>query len=340
MEVTKENRYALAYKRLENILTKYGIANARTLEQKIADAGPSNQRIDPHILTQARRTLVREGRIEQITQNGAPWYYLANTPRQIVERRLEEQLPIFRALQHGDLGLRMGQCLEIAIYKALLRQDTLEHLGRFKNLEEHDDSRPYSKEEPPQSISGNSLPGDQRLDFLIRHQEAGWAGIEAKNVREWLYPDREEITDLLRKAIALDCIPILIARRFPFVTFKVLSACGVVFHQNYNQLLPEADRALAEKAKDKRLLGYHDIRVGNQPDARLIKFVTTTLPQILPEARKRFEEYKDLLDDFAEGMEYQEFAGRARRRGQGVDEDRDWEPSDEDGDWEPPDDYS
>ena len=255
MAFTRAERLELARKRLESVLTRHGVANARTLEQKISDAGPSNQRIDPHILTQARRTLVEKGRIKEITRNDAPWYYLANTPRLIVEERLEEQLPIYRGLQHGDLGSRVGQCLEIAIYRALLRQNTLDHLGRFRDLEKHDDSLLYSKEEPPQSISGNSLSGNQRLDFLIRHREAGWAGIEAKNVREWLYPAREEITDLLRKAIALDCVPVLIARRFPFVTFKVLSACGVVFHQNYNQLLPETARDLAEKAKDKRLLG-------------------------------------------------------------------------------------
>ena len=332
MDVTKENRHGLACKRLENILTQHGIANARTLEQKISDAGPRNQRIDPHILTPAIRTLVREGliikRIERIEKNDVPWYHLANTPRRAVEQRLEEQLPIFRDFQHGNLGSRMGQCLEIAIYRALLGQKTLEYLGGFKNLEEHDDSRLYSKEEHPEWISGKSL-GKQKLDFLIYHKEAGLAGIEAKNIREWLYPDREEITDLLRKAVALDCVPVLIARRFPFVTFKVLSACGVVFHQNYNQLLPETARDLAEKAKDKRLLGYHDIRVGNQPNDRLIKFVTTILPQILPEARERFEEYKDLLDDFADGMEYEEFAARARRRSEGVDEDRDYEPPDD-----------
>ena len=181
-------------------------------------------------------------------------------------------------------------------------------------------------------LNGKSPPGEQRLDLLIRHREVGWAGIEAKNIREWLYPGRKEITDLLGKAVALDCVPILIARRIPFVTFKVLSACGVIFHQTYNQLLPEADRELAEKAKDKQLLGYHDIRMGNQPDARLIKFVTTTLPQILPEARKRFDEYQDLLDDFASGMRsYEEFAARVRRRSEGVDEDRDWEPPDDSG---------
>ena len=250
---------------------------------------------------------------------------------QTVKERLEEQLPIYQGLQDRDFGLRKGQCLEIAIYRALLRQKTLDHMGRFRDLEEHGDSLLYSKEEPPQSFSGNHLPGKQRLDFLVIHKEAGLAGIEAKNIREWLYPSRREIKDLLGKAVALDCVPVLIARRFQFLTFKILSACGVVLHENYNQLLPEADRELAEKAKDKWLLGYHDIRVGNQPDSRLIKFVTTTLPQILPQARERFDECKDLLDDFAGGrMNDEEFRDYMLGRSQGADEDAAREPPDDD----------
>lgn len=197
-------------------------------------------------------------------------------------------------------------------------------------LDKHDDSRLYSKEEPPQEVSGNRLDGDQRLDFLVWHPEARWGGIEAKNVREWLYPNRQEITEFLGKAVALDCVPVLIGRRIPFVTFKVLSTCGVVFHQTYNQLLPEADRELAEKARDKKLLGYHDIRLGNEPDGRLLKFLGTNLPQVLPKARERFEEYKDLLTAFAnDTMSYVEFAARVRRRSQGAYEDGDWESPDD-----------
>ena len=317
----------LAQKRLVQVLARHGIANARTLEQKISDAGPYNQRIDPHVLTGSRNALVTAGRLTRVQKHNAPWFHLADTPDATVQERLAEQLPVFRGLQIGDTGSRVGQCLEIAIYKALLRQDTLDHLGSFTNLDDHDDSRLYSKEEPPQSLSGHRLAGNQRLDFLVRHPEAGWAGIEAKNVREWLYPDREEITELLGKAVALDCVPVLIGRRIPFVTFKVLSACGVVFHQTYNQLLPEADRELAEKAQDKRLLGYHDIRVGNEPDDRLLKFIGTNLAQVLPEARDRFDKYKDLVGDFADGtMDYAEFAARVRRRSQGVYEDGDWDP--------------
>ena len=136
MVVTKENRPELARKRLVRILTRHGIANARTLEQKISDAGPSNQRIDPHILTPARKALVQEGRIikriERTGKNRTPWFYLADTPMPTVEKRLEEQLPICRGLQNGDIGNRLGQCLEIAIYRAFDLQETLDYTGGLR----------------------------------------------------------------------------------------------------------------------------------------------------------------------------------------------------------------
>ena len=313
-----------------SILGRHGIANARTLEQKISDAGPFDQRINPHILTDERRFLLKNSQIVSVTHSGASWFYLPSTPRDTVNERLAEQLPIFQRLQRGNFGNRVGQCLEIAIYRALLRQSSLEYLGGFRNLDEHDDSRLYSKEEPPQSLSGKRLTGDQKLDFVVHHPEAGWAGIESKNIREWLYPNRTEIISLLGKAVRLDCVPVLIGRRIPFVTFKILSTCGVVLHETYYQLLPEADHTLAQKAKHKDLLGYHDIRVGNQPNDRLLKFFAVNLPRVLPKAREQFNEYKDLLAEFAGGtIAYKEFAGRVRRRSQGAYEEGDWEPPDE-----------
>ncbi len=329
MMVDDENlRKRMARYRLVRVLSNHRVATARTLEQKIADAGPGNLRVDPHVLTPVRNALIEEGRIHVIEEGGVRWFHLPETPQADVRKRLDEQLPVYRRFTKGSRGKRVGQCLEIAIYKALQHQTTLEYLGAFPNLaaDDHGDDRLYSKEEPPQSLSGRRLAGDRRLDFLVRGPEAGWAGIEAKNIREWLYPDREEITDLLGKVVQLDCVPVLIGRRIPFVTFKVLSPCGVVFHQTYNQLLPEADRELADKARHKRLLGYHDIRVGNEPDQRLLKFVGTNLPRILPAARERFDEYKDLLEAFAQDMTYKSFAARVRRRSQGRCEGGDWDP--------------
>ena len=323
-------------KRLHRILSTHGVAVARTLEQKISDAGPYNQRIDPHILTPIRNKLVSEGVLKRITKANAPWFFLASTPFNVVETRLREQLPVYQQYQHGSFTGRMGQTLEIAIYRALLSQSNLHHFGSFSDLEAHDDGKMYSKEEPPLTLSGRRLPGNQRLDFLISHQSAGWAGIEAKNVREWLYPDRDEIKDLINKCVLLDCIPVLIARRIPFVTSKLLRMCGCIVHEQYNQLLPSHDKTLASQAKHKDLLGYHDIRVGNHPDSRLTKFVSTNLPLLLPKVRPLFDEYKDLLASFGDrSMVYKEFAGRVRRRSEGLPEDSDWEVLDYEGFLEP-----
>jgi hypothetical protein len=79
-------------------------------------------------------------------------------------------------------------------------------------------------------------------------------------------------------------------------------------------------------SKQKDLLGYHDIRLGNEPDVRLDRFVNTNLPKLVSDARQRFEEASDLLADFAAGViPYEEFAARIRRRESGTNEDNDWE---------------
>ena len=64
-----------------------------------------------------------------------------------------------------------------------------------------------------------------------------------------------------------------------------------------------------------------------------MKFLSTDLPDLLPAARLRFNEFKDLLAAFASGeMGYQEFAGRLRRRERGEPEDgpADWDEIDYD----------
>ncbi|HEU0298527.1 MAG TPA: hypothetical protein VFR37_03715 [Longimicrobium sp.] len=293
----------------------------RTLEQKISDAGPNNQRVDPHVLTVARNELAREALISVYRRNNVRWYHLSSTPHSHVVQRVDVQGQVFDRTSRKSVTLRVGQTLEIAVFKAL--QDQPHHfLGAFRDLDEHGDDTLYSKEDPPPTLSGRSLPGDLRLDFLLLHAEAGAAAIEVKNLREWIYPDRQEVRDLLRKACAINAVPVLIARRYAYSTYSVLHRCGVILHQQYNQLYPESERELAALAARKDLLGYHDIRVGNAPDNRLRKFVTEHLPNLLPEARERFEVYRDLLRAYGEGqMSYEEFAARAARRERGEGED-------------------
>lgn len=331
--MTRSEREAIARKRLLRVLATHNVANSRTLEQKISDAGPNPQRIDPHILTTVRNQLVRENKLVSLSKGGTTWFYLSGTPPALVNSRLDEQLQIFKQLSDPALILRIGQALEIATFRALSAIPRAEFFGRFADLDNHEDDTLYRKEEPPQHIGSLSIPGKKNLDFILRTPSTGYLGIECKNVREWLYPDRPEIIETLSKCLALDSIPVLIARRIPFVTFRLLIPCGVIIHQTYNQLLPLSAQALADRAKHKRLLGYHDIRTGNMPDRRLLTFITNNLLSLAPEVRLKFDEYRDLLGMFASrSIRYKEFAARVRRRERGQNEDHDW-PEGDPADW-------
>ncbi len=194
-------RHELANRRLRNILTTYHVASARTLEQKISDAGPTNQRIDPHILTETRNLLIQKGEIQALRTASVRWYHLTTSDTSIVKARVRELDALHRQTQKPLFVMLVGQALEIATFRALQHQTTLNYFGHFSDLEAHDDSTLYRKEEPPSSLSGREIPCGKTLDFLIQHPQSCYAGVEIKNIREWLYPDRSEIREMLFKVL-------------------------------------------------------------------------------------------------------------------------------------------
>lgn len=312
------------------------MANLRTLEQKIADAGPNPQRVQPHILTPVKNALVKQGRIVQLEHSNAQWLHLAEESPARVEKRLAELRELWAAFIAKQISLRTGQALEVAIFRAIMAADGVTPLGGFSDLDDHTDEKLYSKQEL-HNFNGRTL-GKRALDFVVA-VAGDYCGIEAKNIRPWLYPHDQEIRAAVQKALTLGVVPVLIARRIPFVTFRVLGTCGVIMHETYNQRMANADAALAERVRDKDLLGYHDIRVGNDPDARLTKFIGTNLPGLVPAARAKLAIYGDLLEGFATGtMTYKEFAARVRRRELGQKEDNDWPDAPDDEDRDPYDD--
>lgn len=326
-QLTNDQRQAIARRRLVSVLTTNTVATWRTLEQKIADAGPSPQRIDPHALTEARNDLINTGVVVQVKE-AVTYFHLASVSPDVLKAKLSLVRPIWVAVRQHDVTLRMGQALEIAAYRAFIQQTAFQTFGGFLDLDEHEDHKLYKKEEPPSSISGRTCTG--KLDFLLLCS-GDLIGVELKNIREWLYPDRKEVREFIEKCVALDALPVLIARRIPFVTFKVLNSCGIIIHQTYNQLYANADAAIAAKARDKHLLGFHDIRIGNLPDKRMLKFVNHNLPGLVPEMRQRFNVFKDLLQGFVSNeLKYPEFAARVRRRTEGTNEDNDFSEDDQD----------
>lgn len=196
--VEKGDRLELARKRIVNVLRAQTIANLRTLENKISDAGPTNQRIDPHVLTTARKQLVASGHVASYPpgEEQQQWYYLVGTPEDDVRRRHEQLEPLHRATTVGGFTKRLGQTMEIAISKALQGRPDLYSTGHYLDLAEHEDDKAYSKDEPPSVVADRMIPGKKKLDFEIFTETAGVIGIEVKNIREWIYVQRTEVKEL------------------------------------------------------------------------------------------------------------------------------------------------
>jgi hypothetical protein len=313
MAGVKPERLDLAIKRVQSILRSHVVATARILENKISDAGPTNQRIDPHILGKAKSLLEGTGMIVQRKdKHGTPWYYLSGTPEETLAPRLAELQEVYDQTLEKHFTLRTGQALEIAVSKALLSQKEIPSVGHFHDLDRHDDATLYKKEDPPSIIGNGACEG--KLDFVL-FSRMGPVGLEVKNVREWIYSQSDEVIGTLKKCCALDAIPVLIVRRYSYEAFSILSECGVIVHQMYNQRYANTDAELANRVRDKRLLGYHDVRAGNEPDQRLLKFIQVNLPKLLMVARVKFDHRRELLEEYVNtDMGYPEFVARIRGR--------------------------
>jgi len=293
-------RIDLAKRRVANILRAHDIASIRTLEQKIADAGPNAQRVEPLLLGWALSEMLESGSVKKRQAGRTSWYNLPDANSDIVASRFDEQINTHIALTESRLTTRVGQALEIAIYRALLEVRKFDFLGAFVDLDSHADDQWYTKDGPPEIVSGRQSKGP--LDFILFSPGVGIVGVEAKNRREWLYPRHDEFVGFLRKCCELEAVPVLIARRISYVLqSEICAPCGIIVHEVFNQLLPESDSEIADRARHKRNLGYHDIRVGNRPDARLVKFLGTNLERLLPEAAVKFQEHFDLLYEYASG---------------------------------------
>lgn len=305
-----QERIATGERRIQNILRKHGIATMRMLEQKISDAGPNPQRVDPHLLTKSRIGLANEAILLTRIWKRTQWHFLAESDSAFVERRFSELTRIHEQTEARSFTDRMGDTAEIAVMKAM-QQNSVQFFGHFTDLTKHDDSQRYTKHDPD-FYCGVPIEGG-KLDYILVHPKAGGMGIEIKNTREWIYPDKYIVTQLLRKCVQINVIPVLIARRIHYSAFSILNACGGVIHQFYNQLYPAADSALAEHVRNKLLLGYADVRTGNDPDSRLLNFFQNSLPSVAEESREKFNENKSLIEEYIKGeLSYPQFVGKLR----------------------------
>ena len=302
-------RLQIGISRLLSVADREEIVSIRTLEMKISDGGPTPKRVEPHILGLAGIELLERRRLSihrhPLTKT-LNWYAPSRLSPDHVKEKLDAVARVHADTVSPTFTAALGDPLEISIFRCLqeMRQNDrrVRFYGSFDLSKRLDNGR-FSKKEPPTSYNDAVIDGPP--DFVLFHPDSGETFmIECKNHREWIYPSSDNIKTIVRKAIAADCTPIIIARRMPFITKNGLCApAGIIAHETYHQLYPETDnaRALAELARQKRGLGYSDIKVSEEPLDRTRNFFHNSFPKIAQRAAELFQTNKEPLSLWANG---------------------------------------
>lgn len=293
----KPERLALAKRRIKNILRTRFYANVRQLESKIAEAGPLDQRCDPHVISQALRELLmtKEIAVEKGPQQ-AHFYYLPSllaTPDFSARKaRILELTAIHHSLTSGDSTI-CGDALEAVIGAAISKTGNFTELG--------------SKKKPLLNFGNVEIPGS--LDYLLlANSPASIIALEAKNIREWIYPDSRELWLLIHKAMLIAqgtsalVLPVLICRKIPYyarVAFKQMGVLGFEMHRQY--YIPKVESQLTE-IRHKDGLGFHDIVTDLTPPETLIRFLSETLPEQTATYAQQFRQNIPVYEKHAERM--------------------------------------
>jgi len=124
-------------------------------------------------------------------------------------------------------------------------------------------------------------------------------GIEVKNIREWIYPESQELWQTIRAATELNCIPVLVTRRIHLTTASFCKSVGMaVFETQRQYFAPHLrdDTRLFEVYRD---LHFRDVIPWDDPDPYITKFFSSTLPSILDRTVDHFARSTELLHSYA-----------------------------------------
>lgn len=298
-------RIDLAKKRIQSILDRDIVAHRKTSEQKIAEQGPTGQRVDPHLVGLAIMDLQETRRLRAHSHQSdgkTQWYSNLLAKDEQVKERLDELAPLYTQITGGGFGNLTGDALEVITFKCLKnifdQNKRYAYLGYFHLDEPKDKHGRYRKIQPPRSLAGGTTI--KEADFIQYGHEAGPLCIECKNYREWIYPQDIKIKELIIKAYELQTIPVMIARRIHYAALSNLfEPAGIIAHESYFQYYPLDYAVLADKARHARSLGFTDVRATEDPDKRTIKFFNDTLPRIVAPMAEKWDRHRDTLYEYA-----------------------------------------
>ncbi len=228
---------------IQVLLEKEGAATQPGMEAKLADHkyGGVPYRIDPHHLTTGRNRLLRAGVIErhqEATRGGQviATFLLADPSKADLRKAGRKRLLHARFLSWSSSVNEWGAApipaaLERVVHGSLLRATP-------------DGYRPLRPEGGEVGIiAGAPVPGGKMDNAAFytgltpggHPQPTVLVTIEFKNVRQWIYPQPQELYQLLFKSVHLrlqhpnlPVFPVLVCRRAHYTTLKMAQHLG--FH--------------------------------------------------------------------------------------------------------------
>lgn len=313
----------IARKRIQSILDTRRISYSSHLEIKISEAGPKRMRAEPHIISNALRSMIREQQIvtyapTNLPSGGSnPKYFVpldfkgaadASRSRSFVEWR---KLFLWAAYRSEYCGFM----LEKIIFDAVLETNKYHVLG----------SAPiYGPDGKLMKTSGSELLAYQGnniykaesgsgFDLFVIHKSTHTPiGIEAKNMREWIYPASEEVWRAIARACTLECLPVIIARKISYISRAGFFAnFGILgFETNFQYMTQsvqtDSNYTFKDKVIHKDKLGFADIKLLKPKDptpSHVIGFFDDILDQQAEIYFERFMKHKKLLKKYA--IDYQ-----------------------------------
>lgn len=309
----------IAKKRILNILDKRRISYSSHLEIKIAESGPSYMRPEPHKISKGVRLLKADNLIKEYDlykhfgkkSDGTKFLVLDGfgSPQDIARAKaFYDWRQMF--LKMSQISEYCGFVLEKLIYDAVLTSNKYHVIGSGPEYQ----SKKLIKTNNSEILSyqGKNIykhKDGAGFDLFCIHKESNIPiGIEAKNIREWIYPASEEVWRAIARACTLDCLPVLIARRIPFITKAgFFSKFGILgFESNFqffdNEVQAKSDYKFKEKVIHKDYLGFSDIKLIKEKDETpksLVYFFEDVLDNEVKTYYKRFLKYKDILGKYA-----------------------------------------
>lgn len=292
----------VATTRIQKVLNARRICCLKTLESKISEAGPPKIRVQPLIISDILKDMLAHSEVYQVptpTDVDTTFYALPDFNLAQEKSRYETLMRGYRNYRSicGDQRF-CSKVSEIVIYESILKAHTMICIGD------------PSKNDYPVHVNGYEIIDKSPLDLILYDKKSTVRiGVEVKNRRDWIYPDKDLLWRAIGKCVSIKALPVFICRKIPYVTFLFFKQFGILGYPTHNQYFhPDKEQDL-QFAKSVDGLGFHDINFpavdgdSFKPDKKIeqrhVHFFRDILPSHAPKSYERFMQNFDLLEEYA-----------------------------------------